>query len=93
MKHLDKILCLLINGKRGGKNRARIIKKLKERPYNVHQLSNELNLNYGTVRHHIRILEKNRIIKPTGDSYTKLYFLTDEMENNYESFQDICNGT
>lgn len=89
MKHLEKLLWWLILGKRGGVNRARIIKKLKERPYNAHQLSKELDLDYKTIRHHIKILEENNVIKPTGDSYSKLYFLTDDVEDNYEIFQEI----
>jgi len=89
MKHLEKLLWWLITGKRGGVNRARIIKKLKERPYNAHQLSKELDLDYKTVRHHIKILVENNVIKPTGDSYSKLYFLTDDVEKNYEIFQEI----
>jgi predicted transcriptional regulator len=89
MEHLKKLLWWLITGKRGGINRARIIKLLKDRPYNSNQLSKELNLSYKTVRHHIKILEENNIIKPTGDAYSKLYFLSDEVENNYEIFQEI----
>ena len=89
MKHLEKLLWWLLTGKRGGKNRARIIKKLRGRPYNAYQLSKELDLDYKTVRHHIKILVENNIIKPVGDSYSKLYFLTDEMEKNYEIFQEI----
>ena len=44
---------------------------------------------YKTIRHHIKILEENNVIKPTGDTYSKLYFLSDEVENNYEVFQEI----
>ena len=89
MKHLEKLLWWLITGKRGGVNRARIIKSLHDRPYNAHQLSIELDLDYKTVRHHIKILEDNNVIKPTGDSYSKLYFLTGEVEDNYEIFKEI----
>jgi len=86
---MEKLLWWLIMGKRGGINRARIIKKLKDRPYNANQLSKELDLSYKTVRHHIKILEENKIIKPSGDSYSKLYFLEDEVERNYDIFKDI----
>ncbi|MFY9638866.1 MAG: winged helix-turn-helix domain-containing protein [Methanobacterium sp.] len=89
MKHLEKLLWWLITGKRGGVNRARIIKMLHDRPYNAHQLSRELDLDYKTVRHHIKILEDNKVIKPTGDTYSKLYFLTEEVEDNYKIFQEI----
>lgn len=86
---MEKLLWWLITGKRGGINRARIIKKLNDMPYNPHQLSKELNLDYKTIRHHIKILEENNIIKSTGDSYSNLYFLTETMEENYEIFQEI----
>ena len=86
---MEKLLWWLIAGKRGGINRARIIKALADRPYNMHQLSEELNLSYKTVRHHVKILEKNNIIKPVGDTYGKLYFLSSEMEENYDVFEEI----
>ncbi len=86
---MKKLLWWLIAGKRGGINRARIIKALADRPYNMHQLPEELNLDYKTVRHHIKILEKNNVIKPTGDTYGKLYFLSAEMEENYDIFEEI----
>lgn len=89
MKYMEKLLWWLITGKRGGINRARIIKALNDRPFNANQLSKELNLDYKTVRHHIRILEENKIIKSSGDEYSKLYFLTDEMEKNYDIFNEI----
>ena len=89
MKHLEKLLWWLITGKRGGVNRARIIKMIHDRPYNAHQLLRELDLDYKTVRHHIKILEDNKVIKPTGDSYSKLYFFTEEVEDNYKIFQEI----
>lgn len=89
MMSMEKLLWWLIAGKRGGINRARIIKKLHDRPYNAHQLAKELDLDYKTIRHHIKILEENNIIKPTGDTYSRLYFLTQNMEENYGIFQEI----
>ena len=89
MKYMEKLLWWLITGKRGGINRARIIKILNDRPYNANQISKELNLDYKTVRHHIRVLEENKIIRASGDSYSKLYFLTSDVQKNYEIFQEI----
>lgn len=89
MKYMEKLLWWLITGKRGGINRAKIIKELNDRPYNAHQLSKELNLDYKTIRHHIKILEENKVIKASGDEYSKLYFLTDEMEKSYDIFKGI----
>jgi DNA-binding transcriptional ArsR family regulator len=89
MKYMEKLLWWLITGKRGGINRARIIKTLHNRPYNAHQLAKELDLDYKTVRHHLKILKENKVIKSTGDSYSKLYFLTEEVEQNYDIFREI----
>ncbi len=89
MKYMEKLLWWLITGKRGGINRAKIIKKIKNRPYNSYQLAKELNLDYKTIRHHVKILEENKIIKSNGDSYSKLYFLTENMEQNYDIFEEI----
>ena len=82
---MKKLLWWLIAGTRGGPNRARIINLLYERPYNANQLSEELKLDYKTVKHHLNVLKKNQIINtPTEDSYGKMYFLSNFMENNYK---------
>ncbi|SCG86154.1 Regulatory protein ArsR [Methanobacterium congolense] len=77
---MKKVLWWLILGTRGGINRAKIIKKLNERPYNAHQLTKELNLNYRTITHHIKILEDSNVVESTGEKYGKMYFLSDKME-------------
>jgi len=89
MNYMEKLLWWLITGKRGGINRARIIKILNDRPYNANQLSKELNLDYKTIRHHIKILEENNVVRSSGDDYSKLYFLTDDMEKNFDIFIGI----
>ncbi|MGB9977833.1 ArsR/SmtB family transcription factor [Methanobacterium sp.] len=86
---MKKVLWWLILGTRGGINRAKIIKKLKERPYNAHQLAEELNVNYRTVRHHVKILEDSEVVKSAGEKYGKMYFLSENMEKNYSDFETI----
>ena len=86
---MKKVLWWLILGTRGGINRAKIIKKLKERPYNAHQLAEELNVNYRTIRHHIKILEDSEVVKSAGEKYGKMYFLSENMEKNYGDFEAI----
>lgn len=87
---MRKLLWWLIAGSTGGPNRAKIIMALHQRPYNANQLSETLNLNYKTVRHHIKVLEENNVITSAGKKkYGEMYFLSDEMERNYNTFQDI----
>ncbi|MDI6724132.1 MAG: winged helix-turn-helix domain-containing protein [Methanobacterium sp.] len=86
---MKKVLWWLILGTRGGVNRAKIIKKLNEQPYNAHQLAETLNVNYRTIRHHIKILEDSNIVKSAGEKYGKMYFLSESMGKNYNDFETI----
>lgn len=86
---MKKLLWYLIAGTKGGYNRAKIIKCIQERPYNANQLSEKLDLDYKTIRHHIKVLEENNIIVSSGDKYGTMYFLSNEMENNRDIFEEI----
>lgn len=89
MKAIKRLLWWLIAGSTGGVNRARIIHTLNERPYNANQLSELLSLDYKTIRHHIEVLEKNSLITSTGSKYSKMYFISPLLEENYEIFEEI----
>ena len=56
-----KLLWWLIAGSPGGPNRARILMEIHNRPSNAHQLSERLNLNYKTVRHHLKKSDKIKL--------------------------------
>ena len=86
---MDKFIWGILAGTKGATNRARIIDELKNRPYNVNQLAEKLELDYKTVKHHIEVLEKNNMVTSTGKKYGALYFLSDKMEENYDSFLEI----
>jgi DNA-binding transcriptional ArsR family regulator len=86
---LKYILGWLIAGMRGGVTRARIITTLKDSPQNANQLANLVGKDYRTIRHHLSVLEKNRIIMSAGDKYAATYFLSPEMEENYSLFEEI----
>ncbi|MEM1507602.1 MAG: winged helix-turn-helix domain-containing protein [Candidatus Bathyarchaeia archaeon] len=88
-KQLKYVLNWLIAGSRGGAMRARIIMALKESPMNANQLANLLEVDYRTIRHHLEILEKNKIISSAGEKYAVTYFLTTLMEENYTIFEEI----
>lgn len=88
-RQLRYVLGWLIAGTRGGAMRARIIMALHNTPMNANQLANYLGVDYRTIRHHLEILEKNRIITSAGDKYGVIYFLTSEMEENYSVFEEI----
>ncbi|MCW4045896.1 MAG: winged helix-turn-helix domain-containing protein [Candidatus Bathyarchaeota archaeon] len=88
LKHL---LGWLIAGTRGGMTRARIIKAVHETPQNANKLATLLKMDYKTIRHHLDVLEKNRLITSVGDKYGATYFLSQIMEDNYGLFEEILN--
>ncbi|TRO50955.1 ArsR family transcriptional regulator [Candidatus Bathyarchaeota archaeon] len=88
MKYL---LWWLIAGTRGGASRAKIIESLKETPQNANQLANQLAMDYRTIRHHLKVLEKNKMINTAGEGYGTTYFLSQTLEENYVLFEEIVN--
>lgn len=85
---MKRVIWWLIVGTKGGVNRARIIRALNEKPYNANQLTELLGLDYKTVRHHLKVLQDNKIITSAGDRYGTVYFLSQCMEKEYEVFKD-----
>ncbi len=88
---LKYLLGWLIAGTRGGVTRAELIKTIHETPQNANQLATSLKVDYKTVRYHLEVLEKNRIVTSVGDKYGATYFLTQTMEDNYGLFEEIVN--
>ncbi|MCV0430452.1 winged helix-turn-helix domain-containing protein [Nitrosopumilus sp.] len=84
-----RLLWFVFAGSRGGLNRLKIISKLKEKPFNTNQLSNELGLDYKAIQHHIRVLEKNNMISKVGEKYNVMYFISTFLEVNMETFEEI----
>jgi DNA-binding transcriptional ArsR family regulator len=86
---MEKALWYLLTGTRGGANRARIIRALSDRPRNANQLSECLDVDYNTVRHHLDMLLEHDVVETGGGDYGKLYFLTDRFERHRERFEEI----
>jgi DNA-binding transcriptional ArsR family regulator len=84
-----RLLWYLFAGSKGGDNRIKIIDLLKERPYNINQLAESLGLDYKAIQHHIVVLEKNNLVTKMGEKYGILYFISNYLEANIESFNEI----
>ncbi len=89
MNPIKKILWWLLAGTVGGLNRGRIIEMLANKPMNANELSKKLGLDYKTVRHHLKILEKNSLITSIGEGYAKVYFISELLEQNMKYFYEI----
>lgn len=84
----NKLLCYLIEGTRGGKTRALILRRLAEKSYNAHQLANTLKMDYKTIRHHLEVLVKYGMITRNHDGYSDLYFISNNIAESLNSFDD-----
>ena len=89
---LRQLLGWLITGTKGGKTRAQIIETVRSNPRNANQLATQLKVDYKTIRHHLTILQKNKIIIPVGTHYSTVYFLSQPMEENYSLFEQMASN-
>ena len=85
---MRRVIWWLLVGTKGGMNRARVIRALKDRPYNANQLTELQGMEYKTVRQHLKVLQDNKVITSVGDRYGTVYFLSQYMEKEYEVFED-----
>ena len=91
MHAVKKLLWWILAGSAGGVNRGRILEQLFSNPQNAHVLAQVLSLDYKTIRHHLRVLEKNRLIMSIGSDYGKNYFPSTLLEDNMVFFDEIWN--
>lgn len=89
MNAVKRLLWWLLAGSAGGVNRGRMLEELLIRPHNANELAKVLELDYKTVRHHLKILGKNQLVTFTGSGYGKIYFPSDLLENNLDLFNEI----
>jgi len=87
---LQETLLWLFTGSRGGKNRAKIVRLIIKKPLNAYKISEELNLNYNTINHHLKLLQEHNIIyRNKNVKYGALYFVTNNMKSQREMFNNI----
>jgi DNA-binding transcriptional ArsR family regulator len=87
---MKNLLWYLIAGTRGGETRGRIVSLLNKRPSNANKIAEILKLDYKTIRHHLKILEKNNIITAINKGeYGAVYFLSEDTKAKYNLFGEI----
>ena len=69
--------------------RIKIIKSLLESPKNANKLSLNLNVNYRTIEHHMKVLISNHLVLVQGDRYGKVYFPDQVIVRNIKMLQGI----
>ncbi|HEU05213.1 MAG TPA: ArsR family transcriptional regulator [Nitrosopumilus sp.] len=81
-RQTKRLLFYLFTGTRGGYTRLRVVMLLLQRPYNTHQLAQELDLDYKAVQHHMRVMEKNNLVTKIGEKYGAMFHISNFLEYN-----------
>lgn len=89
MDSFERLLWWLFAGSAGARTRALVLSSIRQEPRNAQQLSVALNLDYTTVRHHLRVLESNRLVLTEGEKYGKVYFISENMEAHWDKLEAI----
>ena len=56
---------------------------------NANELSDALALDYKTIRHHLGVLKKNKLVTTMGSGYGTMYFPSELLEEHVETFEKI----
>ena len=87
---MKNLLWYMFAGTRGGITRVRIIDLIRNSPANANKISEILKLDYKTIRHHLKAMEKNSLIYAINkEKYGAVYFLSEIMESNIDMFDEI----
>jgi hypothetical protein len=54
-------------------------------------MAEALNLDYKAVQHHVDVLQKNNLVSRMGEKYGIMYFVSNYLESNMDSFKEIVN--
>ncbi len=88
-QQMEKALWYVFVGSRGGANRIRIVRELESRPRNANDLPSRLEVDYNTITHHLDVLIEHNVVEPGDNDYGQLYFLTDQFEQHWATFETI----
>ncbi|MBE6500216.1 MAG: winged helix-turn-helix transcriptional regulator [Methanobrevibacter thaueri] len=87
----DKELLNLIIGRDGGKTTIRIIDEILDKPHNKNQLANILDLDYNTITHHIKIIQKHNYISDEQFGKIHYYHPTNKLFKSLNEYKFIKN--
>jgi DNA-binding transcriptional ArsR family regulator len=86
---VQQLIWWLFQSSVGGPTRVRMVRALRESPRNAQQLSIALALDYTTVRHHLRVLQRNHLVEARGDRYGQVYFVAPNLESHWPALEEI----
>ena len=88
-KHMNELFSSVFTGMSGRYTRLRIICAITEDPMNTLELSKKLDLDYKTIKHNIKVLEKNNLIVREGEGYGDLFFTSEIISSNLPTLYSV----
>lgn len=85
----DKELVTLLIGRDGGKTTVKIIDMILTRPFNANKLATSLNLDYKTIKHHIKLLLEHKYVEEMEIGKTTIYYPSEKLFNNLDEYNII----
>ncbi len=83
------VLWYVFVGSRGGETRMCIVQSIMKRPQNPRELAKRFRLDYSTIRHSLRVLEKNRVVWVPEQKYGAKYEITPEFLGMQDEFKEL----
>ncbi|MEF8826985.1 MAG: winged helix-turn-helix domain-containing protein [Halapricum sp.] len=86
---MEGVLWQLLASSRGADTRVRLLRAIDTRPRNPNQLAEALDMDYTTIRHHLRVLEDNNVVTASSDDYGAVYLPTDQVRAHWDIVEEI----
>jgi DNA-binding transcriptional ArsR family regulator len=86
-----RVMTFLFLGTKGGGNRIRIVRLLRQEALNANKIGERLDLDYKTIKHHLEILEEHKVVvlsSPKG-TYGTIYFLSQYFEKQLDMLEEM----
>jgi len=88
-RHMNELFSSIFTGMGGRYTRMRILCAVTEDPMNTLDLSKKLNLDYKTIQHNIKVLEKNNLLAREGDGYGDMFFPSELISSNLPTLYSV----
>ncbi len=79
----------LFASSRGAATRIRLVTLLRNKPCNTNQISKEISVDYKSVKHHLKVLERDNLVIKIGDIYGAIDYVSPLFEQNQAVFDEI----
>ncbi len=89
MDSFGRLLWWLFGSSVGAPVRGKVVHAIREEPRNAQQLAELLDLDYTSIRHHLRVLLKNQVVVTSGPRYGQVYFLSPATESHWDDLERI----